>query len=431
MIIWSQCNDKDKAAILSRPQQTSNPEITRRTAQILADVEQKGDHALRTWTQELDGQTVAEFRLTLELRDALAAQLDDASKAALQKAFDAIYRFHSAQRPDRWSLSTQPGVVCEWRFAPIEQVGLYVPGGSASLPSTVLMLAIPAIIAGCKRIAMVTPTNQSAQPISPAIAYATQLCGVEEIYRIGGAQAIAALAFGTESIRRVDKIFGPGNAYVTEAKRQVAARGICAIDMLAGPSELMIIADDQAEAQVIAADLLSQAEHGPDSQVMLVSTSAELIKATRTAIANQLTTLPRRAIAERALTHMRVILVDSIEQACDICQRYAPEHLIINTNSPRQWLDRITNAGSVFLGPWSPETAGDYASGTNHCLPTYGTGRTQSALSVEDFGRRFAVQELTQAGLKQLAPVLLQIAKIEQLAAHANAVQIRLPEGLS
>jgi histidinol dehydrogenase len=428
MIVWSQCNDKDKAVILARPQQCHSVDVRERTQQILADVAENGDQAVRSWTQQLDGHTTNNFRLPTKVRDALAAQLDAPAKNALQEAFNAIYRFHAAQRPEHWSLTTRPGVTCEWRFAPIEQVGLYIPGGSASLPSTVLMLTIPAIIAGCRRIVMVTPPNRSEALVSPAIAFAAQLCGIEEIYNIGGAQAIAALAFGTASVERVDKIFGPGNAYVTEAKRQVAARGICAIDMLAGPSELMVIADNQANAQVVAADLLSQAEHGPDSQVILVSTSEALIKATRAAIDHQLTTLLRQHIAQKALAHMRVILVDSIDDACDICQQYAPEHLIINTRSPRRWLDRITNAGSVFLGAWSPETAGDYASGTNHCLPTYGTCRTQSALGVEDFGKRFAVQELTQEGLTQLAPILLKLAEIEQLDAHANAVSIRMSE---
>jgi histidinol dehydrogenase len=312
--------------------------------------------------------------------------------------------------------------MCELRTQPISRVGLYVPGGSAPLPSTVMMLAIPASLAGCREVVLCTPS-----PASDEILFAARACGVRQVFAIGGAQAIAAMAYGTQTIPKVDKIFGPGNAYVTEAKGQVSRdwRG-AAIDMPAGPSEVLVIADESANPAFVASDLLSQAEHGPDSQVVLVTTSAPLADAIGSEIQAQLADLSRRDIAEQALKASLVILCDNLEEACAISNAYAPEHLIVQTRAPRDLLDKLENAGSIFLGAWTPESVGDYASGTNHTLPTYGYARTCSSLGLADYQRRYTVQELTADGIRGLGPIVQRIAQAEGLDAHKHAVTLRL-----
>lgn len=338
------------------------------------------------------------------------------------QAAENIEAFHRAQRPAPVEVETQPGVSCRQVTRALDSVGLYIPGGSAPLLSTVLMLGLPARVAQCRRVILCSPP-----PIDPAILYAARLCGIDEIFQVGGAQAIAAMAFGTESVPRVDKIFGPGNAYVTEAKRQVSQspQG-AAIDMPAGPSEVLVIADAGANPDFIAADLLSQAEHGPDSQVILLTPDAPLARRVAERVEAQLAALPRADIARQALAQSRLIVTRSLAQCIEISNRYGPEHLIIQTRDAEAWLDAITSAGSVFLGDWSPESAGDYASGTNHVLPTYGYTATHSSLGLADFQKRMTVQRLSPAGLLTLAPTVEAMAQAECLDAHANAVRLRV-----
>lgn len=333
-----------------------------------------------------------------------------------------IDTFHRAQTLPEVAVETQPGVRCRQVTRPIDAVGLYIPGGTAPLLSTVLMLGIPSRLAGCRKVVLCSPP-----PIADEILYAAKLCGIENIFQIGGAQAIAAMAFGSESVPKVDKIFGPGNAYVTEAKRQVSqAVGGAAIDMPAGPSEVLVIADAGATPSFIAADLLSQAEHGADSQVILLTPDESIAQAVSDELDKQLVTLSRRDIAIQALAESRLIVADSLDQCVDISNRYGPEHLILQTRDPEALVDRITSAGSVFLGDWSPESAGDYASGTNHVLPTYGYTATYSSLGLADFQKRMTVQQLTADGLMALAPTIETLAQAEQLTAHRRAVSLRV-----
>ncbi|MBU2428562.1 MAG: histidinol dehydrogenase, partial [Gammaproteobacteria bacterium] len=348
--------------------------------------------------------------------------------AAIDLAYQNIRTFHSAQLPKDIKLETSPGVQCELKYAAFESVGLYIPGGSAPLPSTVLMLGVPAQLAGCRRTVLVTPPGQpKASDIAPEIIYAAQLCGISEIYTVGGAQAVAALAYGTDSIAKVDKIFGPGNRYVTEAKQQVSKDPLgAAIDMPAGPSEVLVIADDSASPAFVAADLLSQAEHGVDSQVVLISTSQTLLDKTVQAMNEQLLKLPRAIIAKKAIDHSRFILTADLDTAALVSNLYAPEHLIIQTNEDQQLLPKLSNAASIFVGAWTPESAGDYASGTNHVLPTYGYSRTHSSLSLLDFYRRYTVQTISSQGIRAIGPAIMTLASAEGLTAHANAVKVRL-----
>ena len=362
-----------------------------------------------------------DLRISAAEIDAAAARVPAELKQALATAKANIETFHRAQLPPPMlEIETQPGVRCALLNRPLERIGLYIPGGSAPLFSTVLMLAIPARLAGCRDIILCTPP-----PVADATLYAARLCGVEHLYAVGGAQAIAALTLGTESIAPGDKISGPGNAYVTAAQRRARALGT-AIDMEAGPSEVLVIADDTANPDYIASDLLSQAEHGADSQVILVSPSAELIARTDAALARQLARLPRRDTAAAALAHSRAILAADLQQAVAISNAYAPEHLIVQTADPRALLPAIENAGSIFLGAYSPESMGDYASGTNHVLPTYGHSRSSSSLGIADFMKRMTVQELSNDGFRALAPAVMTLAAAEQLDAHREAVRIRL-----
>ena len=355
--------------------------------------------------------------------EAATQKVDTDLQNAIRLAYDNISRFHAAQHFDSIRVETAPGVICEQVAVPIEQVGLYIPGGSAPLFSTVLMLAAPARIAGCKEIVLCTPPSRDGS-VNPVILFAARLAGVNRVFKIGGSQAIAAMAYGTESVPKVDKIFGPGNQYVMAAKQLVSLSDV-AIDMPAGPSEVEVLADGTARADFVAADLLSQAEHGADSQVVLISTSRSLLEKVREELERQLALLPRHEVAEKALSHSVLILVENMDQAVELTNYYAPEHLVISVENYREVARRIRNAGSIFLGPYSCESAGDYASGTNHTLPTKGYARAYSGLNLDAFMRKMTLQELTPEGVKAIGPAVMAMATGEQLEAHCRAMEIR------
>ncbi|ELY2744791.1 histidinol dehydrogenase [Cronobacter sakazakii] len=422
IVDWNACSAQQQRELLMRPAISASESITRTVAEILDNVKARGDAALREYSAKFDKTDVAALKVTAEAIDTAAARLDDNVKQAMAVAVANIEKFHRAQQLAPVDIETLPGVRCQQVTRPVASVGLYIPGGSAPLFSTVLMLATPARIAGCKRVVLCSPP-----PIADEILYAAKLCGVQEVFQAGGAQAIAALAFGTESVPKVDKIFGPGNAFVTEAKRQVSQRlDGAAIDMPAGPSEVLVIADSGATPDFVASDLLSQAEHGPDSQVILLTPDAAMAQAVADATARQLEALPRAETARQALSASRIIVASDLAQCVTISNQYGPEHLIIQTRNARELVDDITSAGSVFLGDWSPESAGDYASGTNHVLPTYGYTATSSSLGLADFQKRMTVQELTPAGFSALAETIETLAAAEQLTAHKNAVTLRV-----
>lgn len=422
IVDWNACSAQQQRELLMRPAISASESITRTVAEILDNVKARGDAALREYSAKFDKTDVAALKVTAEAIDAAAARLDGNVKQAMAVAVANIEKFHRAQQLAPVDIETLPGVRCQQVTRPVASVGLYIPGGSAPLFSTVLMLATPARIAGCKRVVLCSPP-----PIADEILYAAKLCGVQEVFQAGGAQAIAALAFGTESVPKVDKIFGPGNAFVTEAKRQVSQRlDGAAIDMPAGPSEVLVIADSGATPDFVASDLLSQAEHGPDSQVILLTPDAAMAQAVADATARQLEALPRAETARQALSASRIIVARDLAQCVAISNQYGPEHLIIQTRNARELVDDITSAGSVFLGDWSPESAGDYASGTNHVLPTYGYTATSSSLGLADFQKRMTVQELTPAGFSALAETIETLAAAEQLTAHKNAVTLRV-----
>lgn len=421
-LIWNQLNEEQKQSSLQRPAISNAKEISQIVAQIIAQVRTEQDSALKQLTEKFDKVALDQLQVSQEQILRAGDNLSDEFKQAIKLASGNISKFHQAQKPKPTMIETQPGIRCELRFSALEKVGLYVPGGSAPLPSTVMMLAIPAKIAGCSKIILCSPA-----PINDAILYAAHKCGVDEIYSIGGAQAVAAMAYGTQSIPKVDKILGPGNAFVTEAKRQVSQdyQG-AAMDLPAGPSEVLVIADSKANPAFVAADLLSQAEHGSDSQVILISDSSDLAEQVSKEVDRQTELLERCEIAKKALANSRAIIVDSLEQAMDVANSYGPEHLIIQTEQPRQLLARVKSAGSVFLGAWTPESVGDYASGTNHTLPTYGYTRTYSSLGTADFMKRYTVQELNEQSLNDLAPTVIEIANAEGLSAHRRAVTLRI-----
>ncbi|ENM3801911.1 histidinol dehydrogenase [Vibrio cholerae] len=421
-VVWQSLSEAQQESILERPAITEGANITAAVAQVIAKVRSEGDAALFELTEKFDRVKPASLRVSREEMDAAAARLSETMKQALEQAYNNISKFHKAQKVQPIKVETMPGVVCEQVTRPINKVGLYIPGGSAPLPSTVLMLGVPAQIAGCRKVVLCSPP-----PIADEILYVAKLCNIDEVYNLGGGQAIAAMAYGTETVTKVDKIFGPGNAYVTEAKRQVSNdfRG-AAIDMPAGPSEVLVIADETADADFIAADLLSQAEHGPDSQVVLVTPSPVLADLVTDAVQKQLKVLSRASIAEKALASSLIIIAESLTQAVSISNYYGPEHLIVQTCNPRELVPLLDNAGSIFLGDWSPESVGDYASGTNHVLPTYGYTRTYSSLGLADFSKRMTVQELTADGLQLLAPTVVTMAEAEGLDAHKRAVTIRV-----
>jgi histidinol dehydrogenase len=421
-IDWQQCNAEQQQALLLRPAIAASENVTQTVREVLEQVKARGDAALRDFSARFDKAQVENLRVTPQQISDASDRLSDTLKQAMAVAVANIETFHNAQILPPVDVETQPGVRCQQITRPVKSVGLYIPGGSAPLFSTVLMLATPARIAGCGRVVLCSPP-----PIADEILYAAQLCGVEEVFQVGGAQAIAALAFGTETVPRVDKIFGPGNAWVTEAKRQVSQRlDGAAIDMPAGPSEVLVIADEGATPAFVASDLLSQAEHGPDSQVILLTPSRTLADAVAEAVEQQLAQLPRAATARQALESSRLIVARDLQQCVEISNLYGPEHLILQTRQPRELVESITSAGSVFLGDWSPESAGDYASGTNHVLPTYGYTSTCSSLGLADFQKRMTVQELTPQGFLNLAATIETLAAAEQLDAHKNAVTLRV-----
>ncbi|MCA0937021.1 histidinol dehydrogenase [Vibrio alginolyticus] len=421
-VVWQSLSENQQDSILERPAITEGANITAAVAEVIAKVRNEGDAALLELTDKFDRVKPDSIRVSAKEIDAAAERLSEQMKSALNQAYANISKFHKAQKPQPIKVETQPGVMCEQVTRPIQKVGLYIPGGSAPLPSTVLMLGVPAKIAGCRKVILCSPP-----PIADEILYVAKLCGIDEVYNVGGGQAVAAMAYGTKTVAKVDKIFGPGNAYVTEAKRQVSNdfRG-AAIDMPAGPSEVLVLADETADPDFIAADLLSQAEHGPDSQVVLVTPSPIVADQVTDAVQRQLKQLSRADIAEKALGSSLIIIAESLTQAVSISNFYGPEHLIVQTKNPRELLPLLDNAGSIFLGDWSPESAGDYASGTNHVLPTYGYTRTYSSLGLADFSKRMTVQELSEEGLKNLAPTVVTMAEAEGLDAHKRAVTIRV-----
>ena len=422
IIDWNGCSADQQQQLLTRPAISASDSISKTVTEILNNVKANGDAALREYSAKFDKTTVAALQVSEAEIATAGERLSDELKQAMAVAVKNIETFHNAQQLQAVDVETLPGVRCQQVTRPIASVGLYIPGGSAPLFSTVLMLATPARIAGCQQVVLCSPP-----PIADEILYAAQLCGVKTIFNVGGAQAIAALALGTESVPKVDKIFGPGNAYVTEAKRQVSQRlDGAAIDMPAGPSEVLVIADSGANPDFVASDLLSQAEHGPDSQVILLTPDADMGSRVAEAVERQLAALPRAETARVALSASRIIVARDLAQCVAISNLYGPEHLIIQTRQARELGDSITSAGSVFLGDWSPESAGDYASGTNHVLPTYGYTATCSSLGLADFQKRMTVQELSRDGFAALASTIEILAAAERLDAHKNAVTLRV-----
>ena len=399
--------------------------IEQRVRAILERIRQGGDEALRAITTEIDGRCPESLQVSETEFTEAEAMVSDELKSAIRQAASNISAFHKAQQTPAVDVYTMPGVHCRRRVLPIRRVGLYIPGGSAPLFSTILMLALPAQIAGCEEIVLCTPCDSTTGKVNPVVLYTAQLCGVRTIYKLGGAQAIAAMAYGTESIERVFKIFGPGNRYVTKAKQMVSAQGT-AIDMPAGPSEVMIMADDSARPDFVAADFLSQAEHGPDSQSLLVCRSQEFAEQVNAEIARQLALLPRADIATRSLANSRIVVFDDIDTMVAFANAYASEHLIIAMDDAWAVADRITAAGSIFVGHYSPESAGDYASGTNHTLPTMGLASAYSGIGLDSFMHAITYQELSQEGLNSLSNTIIRMAEAEGLDAHANAVKVRV-----
>jgi len=424
--IWSELGETERAVLLRRPAVSDDANIRADTTTIVDDVRQNGDTALQMLTQRFDNADVQELRVSDNEFSQAESALTPRQLDAIDLAIDNVRQFHVAQLPSAIRVETMPGVLCERYSHPIDAVGLYVPAGTAPLPSAAIMMAVPADIAGCPTKILCTPPRSDGMA-DPAVLVAASRAGVREIYKVGGAQAIAAMAYGTESIPKVSKIFGPGNAWVTCAKTLVStdAEG-AAIDMPAGPSEVLVIADADASAEFVASDLLSQAEHGVDSQVVLLTTCSEFAAKVIAEIDEQLATLSRAEIVAAALNNSRIIVVDDVSSAIEASNVYAPEHLILQVADPRSLLTRIKNAGSVFVGPWTPESVGDYCSGTNHVLPTYGFADAWSGLGVDQFLRQMTVQELSREGLENLGDAVVSLAGLEGLDAHAAAVTRRL-----
>lgn len=424
---WSLLDDGQRRNALARPVQAVAAQVSDTVCALVEDVRAGGDAALRAITSRLDGVALDELEAGEDEFAVAEAALPPSLRAAMGEAAGRIEAFHRAGMTRPYAVETAPGVVCERIVRPIRRVGLYVPAGSAPLPSTALMLGVPSRLAGCAEVVLCTPPRPDGSA-DPAVLVAARMTGVARVFKLGGAQAIAAMGLGTGSVPACDKLFGPGNAWVTEAKQQLARSGNVAIDMPAGPSEVLVIADAGANAAWIAADLLSQAEHGPDSQVLLLSDSATLIEAVEGELARQLAALPRSAVAAQALARSRLILVDGLQDAFGISNAYAPEHLILALREPRAWLDRVQAAGSVFLGDHTPEALGDYCSGTNHVLPTNGAARAWSGVSVASFQTFISVQAATPQGIAAIGPCAVTLAQAEGLEAHANAVRLRLEE---
>jgi histidinol dehydrogenase len=393
--------------------------------QILQQVREQGDRALGELSIRLDGIDLTDFSVPASEWDSAARELPADVRQAIDQAASNIRAFHKAGRPRGYALETTPGVVCQTRYVGIDRVGLYAPGGGTPLPSSVLMMGIPAQLAGCRESVLCTPPSPSGT-IHGAIAYAARVSGIQSIFKVGGAQAIAAMAFGTETVPACDKIFGPGSVWVTEAKRQVAAGSTSVtIDMAAGPSEVLVVADEQADAELVAVDMAAQMEHGPDSQAILVTDCPELAASVQQHLQRLASELSRQAFIDASARYSRCLVVDDLQQAVDVANQYAAEHLIIQTRDPEALLEQVTAAGSVFLGPWTPEVLGDYCSGTNHVLPTCGLARSVNGLSTSDFMKRITVQRATPSGLQALAATATTLAECEQLTAHAKAVTLR------
>lgn len=412
-------------SILKRPRQNLQ-DVENTVAQIFQDIQKNGDFAVSKYTAIFDGVTLDTLQVASEAFEEASAAIPERLKVAIQKAKVNIENFHKAQKTDITMVETTKGVLCWQEKRPIDSIGLYIPGGTAPLFSTVLMLAIPAKLAGCKDIVLCTPPDKNGK-IANEILYAAQLCGCTKVLKVGGIQAIAGLTFGTQSIPKVYKIFGPGNQFVTVAKQYATTFGI-AIDMPAGPSELLIVADETANATYVAADLLSQAEHGIDSQVLLVTTSKSFIKTVANALESQLKVLPRKDIAKKALENSKFIYIETKELALELINSYGPEHFIINTMDAHFYSSGINNAGSVFIGNYTPESAGDYASGTNHTLPTNGFSKAYSGVSLDSFLKSVTFQKISQEGLLNIGKTIALMAEAEGLQAHKNAVDIRLKD---
>ena len=423
---WAGLSADERAAALARPPSNSSEERIAAVQRILAQVRADGDTALRALTRRFDNVELDSLEVGAAEFDAAEAGLDPALRAAMIEAKSRLDAWHRAGAPTEFEIDTAPGVRCGRVLRAIDTVGLYVPAGSAPLPSTALMLGVPSQIAGCRDVVVCTPPRADGTA-DPAVLVAAWLCGIRRVFKIGGAQAIAAMAFGTESVPRCDKLFGPGNAWVMLAKSQVTALPDGpAIDMPAGPSEVLVIADAGANPAFIAADLLAQAEHGPDSQVVFVTDSAALVAAVEAEVRAQVARLPREAIATKALDFARLIVVPTLDEAFAISNAYGPEHLIVQLRDPRAWLPKITCAGSIFLGDYAPESLGDYCSGTNHVLPTGGAARAWSGVSVASFQRSISVQQVSREGLRAIGPCAVTMARAESLEAHAQAVVQRL-----
>lgn len=426
IIDWQSIDESARRAVLSRAPAAASEAVLKQAQTIIERVRRDGDAALRACAREFDGVDLGALQVTADEFARARAALPSEALAAMRVAIGNVRAFHRAQLPSAIALDTQPGVRCERIWRPLRAVGLYVPAGTAPLPSTAIMLAVPATLAGCRQRVLCTSARADGKADAGVLA-AAQLCGIDTVYKIGGAQAIAAMAYGTGTIPKVDKIFGPGNRWVTAAKQLVAAdAGGAAIDLPAGPSEVCVIADDGADADHVAADLLAQAEHDALSQAILITDCAALAQRVQARIRERAPRLARQAILAASLERIRLIVVADLRVAAEVARQYAPEHLLLQTRAPRALLETIDSAGSVFLGPWSPETIGDYCSGTNHVLPTYGHARACSGLSVTDFMRSMTVQELSAEGLRTLGPVAVTLARLEGLDAHAAAVEARL-----
>ncbi len=425
---WSALSPAEQITALRRPAQQDTRELHRSVQGIIDTVRARGDAALLEFTQRFDGATLSSLEVTPPEFVAAREQLTQQQHRALQRAIHNVHRFHEAQLADPISLETSPGVRCERHYRPIDAVGLYVPAGVAPLPSAAIMVAVPAAIAKCPTRVLCTPPRRDGSA-DPAVLTVAAQCGITRVFKVGGAQAIAAMAYGTQSVPKVSKVLGPGSARVTAAKMLVANDPDgAAMDLPAGPSEVLVIADASARADFVASDLLAQAEHSNDAQAILVTTSAQLALEVQEQVRRQTQTLQRADTLHESMANSRFLVVHSLAAGFELANAYAPEHLIVHVIEPRAWLPQIRNAGSVFLGPWTPETMGDYCSGTNHVLPTYGFARAYSGLSLTDFQRRMTVQELSADGLRDLGPTAVTIADMEGLDAHANAVQIRLAQ---
>jgi histidinol dehydrogenase len=426
IVDWNSLSAAERHATLKRPAQREAPRIAAAARDIIERVRREGDAAVLDLTERFDHVRLAALQVTAQEFDAAERSLSAEQHAAIERAIDTIRTFHAAQIAPPLRVETAPGVVCERVSVPVRAVGLYVPAGLAPLPSTALMLAVPAAIAACPVRVMCTAPARNGQA-DAAVLVSARKAGAEQIFKIGGAQAIAAMAYGTATVPKCDKIFGPGSAYVTAAKMLVAQdpEGAAA-DLPAGPTEVMVIADDSARADFVAADLLAQAEHSPDAQALLITSAPALAAAVAEEVQRQSVLLSRSRILGESLKAMRLLVVDSLDAAFEIANEYAPEHLLLEIRKPRSWLSKVTAAGAVFLGHWSPESMGDYCSGPNHTLPTYGYARSYSGLSLEDFQKRITVQELSPAGLQGLGPTAQVLARLEGLDAHGAAVSIRL-----